>query len=155
MKSGQNLYDCAAVYSLCCTQGSCPTYIYLMQAECLNLPGVRTEGRNLVYSAPTGGNYPCSVCVTLNKLYPSNSYIVKTSICNPSLLCAGAGKSAVAEVLTLGRWDATERCALYVLPYVALCEQKAQSLVKLLRPLGRYQIMDLLILGSCSVWHKL
>ena len=63
-------------------------------------------------------------------------------------LCVGAGKSAVAEVLTLGRWDATERCALYVLPYVALCEQKVQSLVKLLRPLGRYLTVD--IPSACS-----
>ena len=50
---------------------------------------------------------------------------------------AGAGKSAVAEVLTLCRWDGTGKCALYVLPYVALCEQKVHSLSKLLQPLGR------------------
>lgn len=50
----------------------------------------------------------------------------------------GAGKSAVAEILTLCRWDQTGKAALYVLPYVALCEQKAQSLTKLLEPLGRY-----------------
>ena len=41
-----------------------------LQAECLNLPGVRLEGRNLVYSAPTGEKClfrtsPCSQAAPL------------------------------------------------------------------------------------------
>ena len=34
---------------------------------------------------------------------------------------------------TLGR----SKCALFVLPYVSLCEQKAASLTKLLQPTGK------------------
>ena len=93
---------------------------------------------------------PCLSSLSTTCIQWIKLYIVKTSVCNPSLLCAGAGKSAVAEVLTLGRWDATERCALYVLPYVALCEQKAQSLVKLLRPLGRCKISEPLSQGVAA-----
>lgn len=55
----------------------------------------------------------------------------------PLFDCAGAGKSAVAEVLTLCRYDQTGKIALWILPFVALCEQKAESLGQLFQPLGR------------------
>ena len=47
------------------------------------------------------------------------------------------GKSLVAEVLMLRRIAATNRPAMLVLPFVALCAEKSASLSRLLAPLGK------------------
>eukprot|EP00884_Botryococcus_braunii_P013506 jgi/Botrbrau1/22156/Bobra.0206s0079.1 len=57
----------------------------------------------------------------------------------------GAGKSAVAEILMMRRILTTNRPALLVFPFVALCRERAAEIQKLLEPLDK---------EVCAMWGR-
>ncbi|KAJ7544985.1 hypothetical protein O6H91_09G101700 [Diphasiastrum complanatum] len=90
---------------------------------------------------------PAEVCEVyankgLKKLYPWQVDCLQMDgvIQGKSLVyCAStsAGKSLVAEILMLRQVLLSDKKAMLVLPYVALCSEKAEHLESLLGPLGR------------------
>ena len=128
----------------------------MLQAECLQKPGV-LQGRNLVYSAPTSaGKSAVSGVLMLRRLcraspqpclqhkHPLSKCCVLQAEClqKPGVLQGrnlvysaptSAGKSAVSEVLMLRRLCAVGKPALVILPFRALCQQKAEHYTGLLK----------------------
>ncbi|CAK9217649.1 unnamed protein product [Sphagnum jensenii] len=75
--------------------------------------------------------YPWQVeCLQLDGVLQGRSLVYCAS--------TSAGKSLVAEVLMLRRILSTGKKAFLVLPYVALCSEKAEHLESLLEPLGKH-----------------
>ncbi|KAK1266849.1 hypothetical protein QJS04_geneDACA019368 [Acorus gramineus] len=79
----------------------------------------------------------------ISKLYPWQVECLQVDgvLDNRNLVyCAStsAGKSFVAEILMLRRVITTGKMALFVLPYVSICAEKAEHLEVLLEPLGKH-----------------
>ncbi|KAH9571445.1 hypothetical protein CY35_02G094300 [Sphagnum magellanicum] len=72
---------------------------------------------------------PVAECLQLDGVLQGRSLVYCAS--------TSAGKSLVAEVLMLRRILSTGKKAFLVLPYVALCSEKAEHLESLLEPLGK------------------
>jgi DNA polymerase theta len=73
---------------------------------------------------------PLAECLQLDGVLQGRSLVYCAS--------TSAGKSLVAEVLMLRRILSTGKKAFLVLPYVALCSEKAEHLESLLEPLGKH-----------------
>jgi len=91
------------------------TRLHAWQAECLSTPGVSDGGKNLVYCAPTSGGKSIVADILLMKRLVADGFGGKRR-----------EKNAVAA-------DRGGNLAIIVLPFISLCDERANELAKLLK----------------------